>query len=329
MPRRITGLLPASILLTAGLPAAAAIFPDQLGEFTKGAPPKVQVVPEQPLYAEFGFEDLEQATYAAPAKSFSGVAWRFRDSTGAMAMFQAARPPAASYKKLAELTASTPDGVLFAHGNYVFRIKGSFPSPEVLSELYEKVPKMEQSPLPPLIGYLPTTGLVPNSERYILGPVSLDQFGAGISPSAAAFHLGAEGQLARYQTPEGTLTLLVLNYPTPNLARERADSIRQIPGLVVKRTGSLVALVPANPDPDQAERLLSQVNYEANLTWNETPPQVTLKRAANLFLTMFALAGLVILLSIVAGVGFGGFRVLRRKLIRKAEPEGMISLHLE
>ena len=40
---------------------------------------------------------------------------------------------------------------------------------------------------------LPADGLIPNSERYILGPVSLDRFEPRIPPSVAAFHLGSRG----------------------------------------------------------------------------------------------------------------------------------------
>ncbi len=326
MPRRvILGLL----ALLPALPAGAAIFPDQLGDFQKGAPPKTISLPDKPLLDEFGFEEMEQATYQAAGKKFSAAAWRFRDSTGAMAMFQGIRPPGATYQKLTTLTATTADGVLFAHGNYVFEITGAQPSTQELDELFEKVPKMEQSPLPALIGYLPKEGLIPNSERYILGPVSLEKFGGGISASQAAFHLGAEGQLARYNTPKGEETLLILNYPVPNMARERFDAIRQLSGAVAKRTGPLVVLVPGDPDPDQAEKLLAQVNYEASLTWNETPPGVNLKRTASAFLTMFALAGLIIVISIIAGIGFGGFRVLRRKFGKNTDPEAMITLHLD
>jgi hypothetical protein len=47
-----------------------------------------------------------------------------------------------------------------------------------------------------------------------------------------------------------------------------------------------------------------------------------------MILAMFTLAGLLILGSIVVGIGFGGFRVLRKKLSGNDEPEEMIRLHL-
>jgi hypothetical protein len=291
-------------------------------------------VPDQGLYSEYGFDATEQARYALsatvkPAQKFTATAWRFRDSTGAMAMFQARRPAGAKYSKLSDLTATTSDGVIFAHGNYVFQFTGNQPKPEDLAAFYAQLPKLDEAPLPALIEFLPAKGLIPNSERYIVGPVSLERFDPNIAPSAAAFHLGAEGQFGKYQTPKGIVNLLILNYPTPNLARERSDALQKLPGMVVKRTGPLVAVVSGGADPDEAERLLSGVQYNLNVTWNEKAPGQDLKMAANQLLAMFALAGLIVLGSIVMGIGFGGFRLIRRKLGKKEEPDAMITLHLK
>lgn len=317
-----------ALLLALTAPIYATIFPDQIGDYTRSAP-KTFTTPDQALNDEYGIEATEQADYSAPQnRKFTATAWRSRDTTGAMALFQARRPAGAVYKKLADLTVTTSDGFIFAHGNYVFQLTGKLPAQADLDPVLAQLPKLEQSPLPALIGYLPSAGLVPNSERYIIGPVSLDRFGSGIPAATAAFHLGAEGQLGKYRTTKGVLTLVIFNYPTPNLARDRFDDFEKVPGIIAKRTGPLVAAIAGSPDPESAERLLSQVRYEANLTWNEKVPQNELKQAANAILAMFALAGLLILASIIVGIGFGGFRVLRKKLGGKAEPDEMITLHL-
>jgi hypothetical protein len=318
----------ALILTLAAAPIHAAVFPDHIGDYTRSAP-KTFATPDQPLYDEYGIEATEQADYSAPQnRKFTATAWRSRDTTGAMALFQARRPSGAVYQKLADLTATTSDGLIFVHGNYVFQLTGKLPAQADLEPVYAQLPKLEQSPLPALIGYLPKVGLVPNSERYIVGPVSLDRSGAAIPAATAAFHLGAEGQVGKYRTPKGVLSLVIFNYPTPNLARDRFEDFQKVAGVIAKRTGPLVAAIAGNPDPEAAERLLSQVRYEANLTWNEKVPRNELKQAANAILAMFALAGILILGSIIVGIGFGGFRVLRKKLGGKAEPDEMITLHL-
>ena len=117
MSRSLIGLI---AVLAA--PLYSAIFPEQIGEYTRSAPQSV-TVPDQSLYEEYGIDATEQADYTAPQnRKFSATAWRFRDTTGAMALFQARRPSAAVYKKLADLTATTSDGLIFAHGNLRFSV---------------------------------------------------------------------------------------------------------------------------------------------------------------------------------------------------------------
>jgi len=314
-------------LLVCAAAGHAAIFPDQIGEFKRG-PAKTIAVPDQALYAEYGLDATEQADYAAGPKHFSATAWRMRDSTGAMALYESRRPPGAIPAALSKLAVRTSDGVIFAYGNYVFRLTGEVPEPAALESVYANLPKLEQSPLPALMTDLPVDGMVPNSERYILGPVSLARFEPRIPPSVAAFHLGAEGQLASYRTPQGLLTLAVFSYPTPSLAREQYLEFQKIPGAVARRVGKLLAVTVAPPDPDEAERLLSQVHYDTNITWNEPVPGHEVRDKVRFILDVFVFAGFLIAGCAVAGVAFGGFRIFRRKLRKGEDPDAMITLHL-
>ena len=71
------------------------------------------------------------------------------------------------------------------------------------------------------------------------------------------------------------------------------------------------------------------MNYEANVTWNEKVPVNEVKGMARLILNIFILSGLLVLLSVIVGVGFGGFRILARKMGRKEEFDAMIVLGLD
>jgi hypothetical protein len=322
----------ASLFLLSVCSLPAAIFPDQIGEFTKGAP-KALAVPDQALYNEYGLVATEQAEYTSTGpggdKRLTATAWRMRDSTGAMAVFQARRPSGAAAANVAQLAAQTSDGVILAFGNYVFQFTGSVPAADDLDQLYAQVPQLEQAPLPALAGFLPLDGLIPNSERYVVGPVSLQRFEPRIAPSIAAFHLSAEGQLAKYNSAKGPMTLVIFEYPTPNLARERYQEFQNIPGAVAKRTGPLVGIIIQPPDADAAERVLGQLRYQAKLTLNEKVPKDEAKGLAKLILNIFMVSGLLIGLSVLVGVAFGGSRVLLRKLgIVRREPEGMTVLRL-
>jgi hypothetical protein len=305
------------LVVLAALPAGAAIFPDQIGGFVKGET-RTLAAQDAALYQEFGFQAGEQARFAssdkASEKRFTASGWRLRDSTGALALFQTLRPALATPSKLAALSANTPDGAIFAYGNYVFQVTGDVPEQKDLELLFIQLPQLDIAPLPALAGYLPKDGLIPNSERYILGPASLARFEPRIAPSLAAFHLGTEAQSGRYRTPKGDLSLAIFSYPTPNIAREREQEFTKLPGTIAKRSGPLVGVVVQPPDADAAERVLAGVQYEANLTLNEKVPINQGLFMYKLFLNIFVLSGVLIGLSIIVGIGFGGFRVLRRKL---------------
>jgi hypothetical protein len=224
---------------------------------------------------------------------------------------------------------TTSDGRIFAYGNYVFQFTGAVPPAADLEPIYAQLPRLEQSPLPTLIGFLPQAGVIPNSERYILGPVSLERFEPRIPPSIAAFHTGAEGQIAKYKSPKGPLNLAIFYYLTPNMARERVEEFHKIPGAMVKRAGPLVAVIIEPPDLDLAERLLAQVKYEANLTWSTKVPVNEVRGFARTLLNIFVLAGIVLGMCLVAGIVFGGYRILARKMGRRVDPDAMITLGLD
>lgn len=310
------------------LAAQAAIFPDHIGTFEKNAPTTLSM-PDRALTDEFGLETTEQAEYKADSKHFTATAWRFKDSTGAMAFFQAHRPSGATPAAVAKLSVATSDGSIFAFGNYVFQFTGSIPSADDLQAVYAQLPKLEQSPLPALMTFLPNAGLIPNSERYILGPVALERFEPRISPSTVGFHLGAEGQLGKYKSPKGPLSLAIFDYPTPSVARERLLEFQKIPGAMAKRAGPLVAVTIDPPDLDAAERLLAQVKYEASVTLSQKVPVNEVKGFARTLINTFVLIGIIIGMCLVAGVAFGGFKILARKMGRQVDPDAMITLGLD
>ena len=303
----------------------AAILPDHIGEFARGEITSL-AAQDPALYQEFGWVSSEQAQYTAtpgnsPGKRFTATAWRLRDSTGALALFEAQRPAPATPAKLSALSAKTPDGAIFAYGNYVFEVTGTVPEQKDLEMLFVQLPQLDNAPLPALASNLPGKGLIANSERYILGPASLARFEPRIAPSLAAFHLGTEAQIGRYRTPKGDLTLAIFSYPTPNIARERLAEFLKLPGTFAKRSGLLVGVVVQPVDPDAAERVLSGVQYGGNLTLNEKVPVNEGLFLYKLFLNIFVLSGVLIGLSIVLGIGFGGFRILRRKLGKHAHED--------
>lgn len=327
MPRAVAVFL----LLCGGVLTiqGAAILPEQIGQAKRAGAVKVVAYPDKALAEEWGLDGAESAEYAgvaAPAAKFQVTAFRLKDPTAALSFYQAARDAAAKPAKVEKLSVTEPDGSVFLlRGNYALRFKGWTPAKDDLDKLFAVLPRLDQSALPVLPAYFPADNRVPNSERYILGPTSLDRFESRITPGMAAFSMGAEGAVAKYA--DG-VSLTIFNYPTPQIARERVEEFRKISGAVVKRTGPLAVIALGATDPSAAERLLAKVNYQATLTWNEATPDVQVRQGANFLLAVFELAGFILLMCVGAGVAFGLIRVMRRKTAKGEEEAAMIRLDL-
>ena|ERR1700693_913757 len=62
--------------------------------------------------------------------------------------------------------------------------------------------------------------------------------------------------VARFETPAGTISRVVMEYPTPAVAQERAESFRALPGAAIRIAGRRLGVVFSQPGLDQAEELL-------------------------------------------------------------------------
>jgi hypothetical protein len=110
---------------------------------------------------------------------------------------------------------------------------------------------------------------------------------------------------------------------------ERYNEFQKLSGAVAKRAGPMLAVTVNPPDADAAERVLAQIQYNVNLTWNESLGGPTIKDSAKMILTIVALAGIILLLCLAGGIGFGAFRVVLRKMgWQGPEADKMIVLHL-
>ena len=252
-------------------------------------------VPDQPLWQEYGFQKEE--TLGAVK------AYRFQDSTGAMGALL-----------------SMPSTMARQHYNYVLDFGDHQPTDAEMLATVPTLKNIDSAPLPSLPGYLPPDA-ADRSQRYITGPVALARFAPQIPPGVAAFHFGAEAALAKY----GDATLIIFEYPTQPIARQRIEEFRKLQNVTAKRTGPLIAAVLNAPNADAAETLLAKIRYTANLTMDEYVP-TRRDNIGHLVITAFELIGILLIFSTVAGLSFGGWRLFRSK--RGGEPEAVITLHL-
>lgn len=315
----------AFLLLFVPVLSFSAILPETIGHWKRGEP-AAAATPDPKVWAEYGLKDSETAPYSDAGEKYSISAWRFADSTGAMAAYFDLRPAAAKPAPLMGLASQTDTDDYVAAGNYLFHFIGYKIHGDELSHVVATVPKYEFSPLPTLPKYLPA-GAQTNSERYIMGPASLARFAPAIPPSTASFHFSAEAAVATYGQPGRETTVAVFGYPALEMTRDLFPRFQQIPGVVAKRAGPIVAVVLKSPTPDDAERLLSKIKYEAAITVPEHP-QTSQANAGTLFLNVFILCGVLIALCLVAGIIVGGLRMVLRRADASGDGDSMITLHI-
>ncbi len=88
-------------------------------------------------------------------------------------------------------------------------------------------------------------------------------------------------------------------------------------------------MVLGAPDRAAADRLLSQVNYEASVTINEPMPLVLRpETAAQMLLSIITLAGIVLGFCLASGLIFGGLRLIARRFGYTDAGTTMTTLHL-
>ena len=83
----------------------------------------------------------------------------------------------------------------------------------------------------------------------------------------------------------------------------------------------------------EAKSLLASVDYEADVTYNEPTFMSKRDNIGNLLVAAFTLIGFILLFALVLGLGFGGFRIMMKKLypdrvFDREQDVGIISLNL-
>lgn len=298
------------------------------------------------LLKEYGFTDFAGGTYSrADGRKLKIKAARFEDASGAYGAFTFYKMPQMLNERIGDQGASLNERVLFYRGNIlvdaVFQQLSAMSAAE-LRELAEALPRPGGSiaNLPGLPAYLPKESYIKNTAKYIVGPVGLDADSAPLPVKYVDFSKGAEVVLGTYNLSGSRATLMLISYPTPQIAAtqlkeiESAQQAHQLDSIVTaKRTGPILVLASGSVSSGDAKSLVSDVNYDADVTWNERTNFTRRDNAANLIVGVILLAAIVCGISIVAGIAFGGFRLAIKRLLPgkvfdRPEDIEFISLHL-
>ncbi len=103
-------------------------------------------------------------------------------------------------------------------------------------------------------------------------------------------------------------------------------------GIFLERKGSVIGIAVGAPSAAAGENLLHNIQHESQVTWSQYVP-TRRDNIGHLIINVFLLAGFVLLFSLVAGLSFGGIRILAKRFLpipvfdRPSQIE-IIQLHL-
>jgi hypothetical protein len=365
-PSSASSTAASSTTVSSASTASTSVLPTEFagwqvkGAVTQSDDPAVVDATNAPVLKEYGFQRLEKASYTRDdGRNLTIKAAVFEDASGAYGAFTYYNSLEMEEETIGAQAAFLNNRVLFYQGNVLVDAvfdRMSVMSASQLRQLAGLLPQAEGGKnKPPLLpGYLPKGTVERNLEKrttkYILGPATLERIGSPLPAAMVDFKSGAEVVIGKYAVSAGDSTLMLIEYPTPQIAAERLRQIdashqvaHQQPGVATivdvgpffdSRTGPIVVIAAGPLSKSEARALMSSISYEADVTWNENTYVSKKDNLANFLFNAIVLCGIVVGLALVAGIAFGGLRLLIKRLFPdsvfdRREAMEIISLHLE
>lgn len=307
--------------------APRALLPEHFGKWTKG-----QCV-EKPaatfLATEAGQRENESCQFSSESGSITVWGASFRDSSSAYEVYTSKSKPGMMPTNVGQAAAFDQNGVLLLVGNVVLTSTANISKDDLTALAKAVEARSELAPLPPVRTYLPAAGRVLGTERYALGPEALKAALAELGQSdsaglveATGFSSGVEAMVAKYSSRgrDGGV-LLLLEYPTPQLAEQHIHHLDEVlpasvkqDGTGIERKGSLLALVLSASSPEFAKALREDADYETHVTWNEASQTATDPPIVSTLVKIFIGTGVFMVAAVVLGIAFGGLRLVTKRL---------------
>ena len=281
---------------------------------------------------EYGVKALELRTYQLGKTRTQVVVEPAPDAISAYGLLTFYQSPEITPEKGLELAVRDANQTLMARGNNFIRfLRGKeMPSENDYQALLVFVggTKPSKSAIRSLPSSMPPKGLVPGSEKYILGLETAKRVLPSFRTDLIGFDLGAQVQLGQYQTGKGTSTLLSISYPTPQIARVRFGALSNFLGMnrdhredsvYGRRYRSYVFVVLNAGNAGTASALMDQFQVTETVSWDQ-PPSPERSFTLQLVHMIFAILLLTVFLigaCVVAGVLF----FLSRRFAAKFFPD--------
>jgi hypothetical protein len=339
MKKLLTVVTLVLLLAWTGAAAEPSLLPDKFGNWQANGPSraatgKITLLPQPDQkdaeLAEAGLLSNEERGYRNGSDEMRVAVCTFKDPSGAYQFYTRLLQTGLTKAAIGD-EASFGDhvGVVLV-GNFVVAAASPEPfKPETLAELVSTLKsKADQTPFPPLKGYLPEKGLLAGTQRYALGPEGFrasmkaaDQAAYADLSKVVGFESGVESMLGRYKTPRGEGVLLLLEYPTPQLAEQHLHHLEEVLSadakasrVDVERNASMLSLVFGAKSKEFAQELRKNVNYETLVIRNEAGQTLTDPPWVLVLSKIFFLTAIFLGVATGLGVAFGGIRVLTKRL---------------
>lgn len=220
-----------------------------------------------------------------------------------------------------------------------------------------------------LLDSLPAASMVPGSQRYFLGPESLNtcveharemfdfngdteavvaQYTQGSEPQAADQSIsrgGSSGWTATSSSP-GVLKLAIVEYHTPQLATDAMNRASEYLAslsegeqqqIIIKRIGNYIVEAANVRDRSYAEGLMNSVQYPYTVKWLRNPLWPTndpfrAQKAAQMLISTFGLLGVILMTVLGVGTVFGTTIFLKRRKRQQeifSDAGGMLRLDID
>lgn len=280
------------------------------------------------LLKEAGMTSAENRNYAKGQKQISVSLRQMRDSSSAYELYTFGLRPGMGKWAVGQLGAANRASADILIGNIVVVVSGAEnTSAGEVGELANTLKsRADKTPLPPIPNYLPEDDCISGTERYALGPVAFraaakaagrEEF-AGLANSVG-FSSGAEAMFAGFTNGRDNAVLLLIVYPTPQLAELHLRHLESaLPagakqsGTNIERKASLLTITLKPTSADYAQALRNLVNYETQVTWNEASQTATDPSWGVIIVRIFIGTGVFMIAAVVVGIAFGGVRVLTK-----------------
>ena len=341
--RFTAGLFLVTLVFTA-LPASAqGILPRSFAGWSGNAKPGVaeptiyngdkigSVTAErtQAAIKEYGFVSGENGEYSRGSETLQVNLYKMKDPSGAYGLYSYLRAIDMPHADFTEHSSMSREHALVLIGNVVVEVAGKdLPKNKAaLKALVTAVaPHAESGLLPTIDDRMPTKGFVDRTDKYVLGPSTLNQFFPLADGDWLGFSQGAEAETAKYRVNGHELNLVIADFPTPQTAANKLAELQKqynVNGsesskpLYARRAMTLVAIVSGAATKKEADAILDQLESGTQITWNEPTFQFKEPGIGMMIVGAIMGTGVICLFAIIAGLAFGGVRLVVKRATNK------------